>query len=178
MSEMATLARPYAEAVFKHAKQTGTARQWSDNLKFLAIAMAEQKLALAADNPKLEKSRITDFLLDIGQGVLSSEGGNFVRLLVENKRLNLISHIQSLFEAYRCADEGTIEAEVRSAFPLNKEAETALAETLEKILKRKIHFQVAEDPSLIGGVVIRAGDTVIDASVRGQLQKLAKQLYS
>ncbi|MGH8551333.1 MAG: F0F1 ATP synthase subunit delta [Methylococcales bacterium] len=178
MSELATLARPYAEAVFKHAKETGTAQQWSDNLKFLAIAMEEQKLAAAVDNPRVAKSRVTDFLLEIGQAYLSDEGGNFVRLLVENNRLNLVSPIQSLFDAYRAQDEGTIEAEVRTAFPLNKEAEKQLAKTLEIVLKRKVHFKVEEDRSLIGGVVVRAGDTVIDASIRGQLQKLATRLYS
>ncbi|MGH8558439.1 MAG: F0F1 ATP synthase subunit delta [Methylococcales bacterium] len=178
MTELATLARPYAEAVFKCAKQTGTAQQWSDNLKFLAIAMEERMLASAAANPGVAKSWVVDFLLDIGDGYLSREGGNFVRLLVENKRLNLISRIQSLFEAYRAADEGFIETELRTAFPLNKDAEKQLAKTLEKLLKRKVLFKIEEDKSLIGGVVIRAGDTVIDASVSGQLQKLAKKLYS
>ncbi|MCI0668403.1 MAG: F0F1 ATP synthase subunit delta [Methylococcaceae bacterium] len=178
MSELATLARPYAEAVFKHAKQTGTAEQWSNNLKFLAIAMEDRELAAAADNPRVAKSRVSDFLLEIGQGYLSDEGRNFVRLLVANNRLNLVSDVQSLFEAYRALDEGYIEAEVRTAFPLNKDAEKQLAKTLENVLKRKVHFRVEEDKSLIGGVVIRAGDTVIDASVSGQLQKLAKRLYS
>ncbi len=178
MSELVTLARPYAEAVFKHAKQTGTAEQWSDNLKFLALALHDQELAAAADNPRVAKARVTDFVLEIGQGYLSDEGRNFVRLLVENNRLNLVSAIQSLFEVHRAHDEGYIEAEVRTAFPLEKKAEKQLATMLEKILKRKVLFKIEEDKSLIGGVVIRAGDTVIDASVSGQLQKLAKRLYS
>ncbi|MGR9105447.1 MAG: F0F1 ATP synthase subunit delta [Gammaproteobacteria bacterium] len=178
MSELATLARPYAEAVFKHAKETGTAEQWSDNLHFLAIAMQEPRLASAAKNPGVAKSRLSEFLLEIGQDHLSDDGRNFVRLLVENNRLNLVSHIQSLFEAHRAEDEGYIEAEIRTAFPLENKAESQLAASLEKVFKRKVHFKIEEDPSLIGGVVVRAGDTVIDASVRGQLQKLAKRLYS
>jgi F-type H+-transporting ATPase subunit delta len=178
MSELATLARPYAEAVFKRAKQTGTAEQWSDNLKFLAIALEDRNLASLADNPRVAKSRVTDFLLEIGQSYLSDEAGNFVRLLVQNNRLNLVSEIRSLFEGYRAQDEGYIEAEVRTAFPLNKEAEKQLAKTLENVLNRKVLFKIEEDNSMIGGVDIRAGDTVIDASVSGQLQKLAKRLYS
>lgn len=178
MSELATLARPYAEAVFKHAKESGAAEKWSDNLKFLAIAMDEQQLASAAKNPGLEKSRLIELLLDVGKDYLSNDGRNLVRLLVENNRLYLISHIQSLFEAYRAADEGYIEAEVASAFALNKNVEKELGKTLEKVFKRKVHLNVREDSSLIGGVVVRAGDTVIDASVSGQLQKLAKRLYS
>ena len=178
MSELATLARPYAEAVFKRAKETDTAEQWSDNLGFLAITMQNESLAAAADNPKVEKSRLVGLLLDIGQGYLSNEGINFVRLLVENKRLKLVSYIRELFESYRADDEGYIEAEVRTAFPLTEEDEKQLAETMENVLKRKVQFNVEEDRSLIGGVIVRAGDTVIDASVSGQLQKLAKQLYS
>lgn len=178
MSESATLARPYAEAVFKYARETGTAERWSDNLKFLAIALKDKALAAAANNPRIPKSRVSELLLDVGRDYLSDEGKNFVRVLVENNRLKLLPDIQSLFEAYRAEDEGFIEAEVRTAFPLNKEAEKQLAKTLESVLKRKVQFRVGEDRSLIGGVIIRAGDTVIDASVRGQLQKLAKRLYS
>lgn len=178
MTELATLARPYAEAVFKHAKQNGAARQWSDSLKFLAIAMEDQKLLSLAENPKIAKSRVVDFLLDVGSGHLSSEAGNFVRLLVENNRLKLVSRIQSLYEAHRAEDEGFIEAELRTAFPLSPEAEQRLSKSLENLLKRKIQFKVEEDPALIGGLIIRAGDTVIDASVQGHLQKLAKKLYS
>ncbi|MGH8553757.1 MAG: F0F1 ATP synthase subunit delta [Methylococcales bacterium] len=177
MTELATLARPYAEAVFKHAKETHTAQQWSDNLKFLAIAMEEQKLVSLAENPKVAKSSLVDFLLDVGSGYLSREGGNFVRLLVENNRLNLVSRIHSFYESYRAEDEGFIEAELKTAFPLSPEAEQNLAKSLENLLKRKVLFKIEEDPSLIGGLVIRAGDTVIDASVQGHLQKLAKQLY-
>lgn len=178
MTELATLARPYAGAIFKRAKEVGTAEEWSDNLNFLAVALRDQSLASAADNPRVEKSRFTDLLLDIGRGHLSAEGENLARLLVENGRLRLVSHIQSIFEAYRAADEGYIEAEVTTAFPLTEEDEKQLATTVENVLKREVRFKVTEDKSLIGGIVVRAGDTVIDASVSGQLQKLAKKLYS
>ncbi len=178
MSELATLARPYAEAVFKRAKETESLAEWSDNLEFLAIAMTDQELAAAADNPRVEQARFSDLLLDICKGQLSKEGENFVRLLIENGRLSLVSHIREIFEAYRAEDEGYIEANVKSAFPLSKASQDALAKTLEKHLNREVHLHVEEDKSLIGGVLVRAGNTVIDASVSGQLQKLSKKLYS
>lgn len=178
MTELATLARPYAGAIYKLAKEAGTAEEWSNNLNFLSVAMEDELLASAAENPRVGKSQFTNLLLDIGKGHLSTEGENLVRLLVENSRLSLVSQIHSIFEAYRAADEGYVDAEVVSAFPLTKEAEKQLAKTVEGVLKRKVHFKVSEDKSLIGGVIVRAGDTVIDASVSGQLQKLAKKLYS
>jgi F-type H+-transporting ATPase subunit delta len=116
--------------------------------------MQNESLAAAADNPKVEKSRLVDLLLDIGQGHLSNEGINFVQLLVENKRLKLVSYIRELFESYRADDEGYIEAEVRTAFPLTEEDEKQLAETMENVLKRKVQFNVEEDRSLIGGVIV------------------------
>jgi F-type H+-transporting ATPase subunit delta len=178
MSELATLARPYAEAVFKRAKETESSTEWSDNLEFLAIAMTDQELAAAADNPRIEQDRFSDLLLDICKGHISKEGENFVRLLIENGRLSLVSHIRDIYEAYRAEDEGYIEADVKSAFPLSKANQNALAKTLEKHLNREVHLHVEQDKSLIGGVLIRAGNTVIDASVSGQLQKLSKKLYS
>lgn len=178
MSELATLARPYAEAVFKRAKETGSSTEWSDNLEFLALAMTDRELAAAADNPRIESARFSGLLLDICKGHISNEGENFVRVLIENGRLSLVSSIRNIYEAYRAEDEGYIEADVKSAFPLSKASQDALAKTLEKHLNREVHLHIEQDKSLIGGVLIRAGNTVIDGSVRGQLQKLSKKLYS
>ncbi len=178
MTELATLARPYAEAVFKRAKETGSSQEWSDNLDFLSIVMSDQELAAAADNPRIEQNRFTGLLLDICKGQISAEGENFVRLLVENGRLNLVSHIRQIFEEYRADDEGYIDAEVKTAFPLSNADQNDLVETLKKVLNRDVRLRVEEDKSLIGGVLVRAGNTVIDASVHGQLQKLSKKLYS
>lgn len=178
MTELATLARPYAEAVFKRAKETGSSQQWSDNLGFLATAMSDQQLAAAADNPRIEQDRFTQLLLDICDGQISDEGENFVRLLIENGRLNLVSYIREIFEEYRAEDEGYIDAEVKTAFPLSKVDEKKLIETLKKVLNRDVRLRVEENRSLIGGVLVRAGNTVIDGSVSGQLQKLSRKLYS
>ncbi len=178
MTELATLARPYAEAVFKRAQETGSSKEWSENLGFLSTAMSDQQLAAAADNPRIEQDRFTGLLLDICKGHISAEGENFVRLLIENSRLNLVSSIQEIFEEYRAEDEGYIDAEVKTAFPLSKADENDLIKTLNKVLNRDVRLRVEEDKSLIGGVLVRAGNTVIDGSVRGQLQKLSRKLYS
>lgn len=178
MSELATLARPYAEAVFKRACESGSAQEWSDNLKFLSIAMENQALAAAAGNPKVEREAFTSMLLDLCEEHVTEEGRNLVRLLIENNRLPLVSQISRLYESYRAAEEGYIEANVKSAFPLTKTVEQQLKSNLEKALDRKVNIEVEVDSTLIGGVLVRAGDKVIDASVRGQLQKLARRLYS
>ncbi len=178
MSELATLARPYAEAVFKRAKESENTQEWSDDLKFLAIVMKNNELAAASDNPRIDRSSFTDLLLGICKGQISGEGSNLVRLLIENNRLKLASHISELYEAYRADEEGYVDAHIKTAYPLTKTAEQQLSKILEKTLNKKVQFQVEKDSSLIGGVLIRAGDMVIDASVRGQLQTLAKRLYT
>ena len=176
MSELATLARPYAEALFKRSKETSTVAQWSDSLAFLAAVMSDQQLAAASVNPRIDSDKFIALLLDISTDQIDQEGENLIRLLVQNGRLNLLPQIAELFEQYRAEDENFIDVEVQSAFAVTKTEQQHLTSILEKSLKRKVHLTAEKDSDLIGGVVIRAGDTVIDASVRGQLQQLAKEL--
>ncbi|BCX88412.1 F-type H+-transporting ATPase subunit delta [Methylomarinovum tepidoasis] len=178
MSEPITLARPYAEAAFKHALESGRLEQWSKMLAFLAAALSDPELVALAQNPKIGKERFLQILLDIGKGYLDAEGQNFVKLLVHNDRITLAPQIHELFERYRAEHEGIVDVEVRTAYPLEAEDQAKLTRALEKALGRKIRLQLAEDRDLIGGVVIRAGDKVIDGSVRGRLERLAKRLYS
>jgi F-type H+-transporting ATPase subunit delta len=115
-------------------------------------------------------------MLDICQGYINDENENFLKLLIHNNRLNLLTAIAKLFEAYKAEDEGYIDVEVISAYSLSKEAKHDLTTTLEKTLGKKTHMNVTVDKSLIGGVLVRAGDKVIDGSIRGRLQQLAKRL--
>lgn len=174
--ELKTLARPYAEAVFNQARESGRIEQWSKMLAFLATALADKELAWAAVNPKIESQTFLRLILEIGKGYLDQEGENFVRLLVHNRRITLVGPIQELFEQYRTEHEGYVEVKVASAFPLQEEETTSLAAALEKKLGKRVRLEVQENKDLIGGVVIQAGDTVIDGSVRGQLQRLAQTL--
>jgi F-type H+-transporting ATPase subunit delta len=176
--ELRTLARPYAKAIFELAKASGKIAHWSRMLEFLATVMAEKEMARAAVNPKLDAQTFLRLLLELGKGYLDQEGENFVKLLVLNRRITLVNQIRQLFEEYRAEYEGVAEAKVTSAYPLREEDLKALTSALEKQLNKQIRLSLAEDRTLIGGVVIRVGDKVIDGSVRGQLERLAKRLMA
>jgi F-type H+-transporting ATPase subunit delta len=176
MSELATLARPYAVAVFKRAKETYSAKTWSKNLAFLAAVLTDKSISGVIDDPKIGKSKLSTLLLDICEGQLDQEGSNFLKLLIENNRLSLIAAIAEIFETYKAEDEGSIDIDVTTAFAFTKESKQSFNATLEKVFGKKINMKIAVDSSLIGGVLVRAGDQVIDGSVRGQLQQLAQRL--
>jgi F-type H+-transporting ATPase subunit delta len=176
MSELATLARPYAVAVFKRAKETDSAETWSKNLAFLAAVLSDKSISGVIDDPKIGKSALSTLLLDICEGQLDQEGSNFLKLLIENNRLSLIAAIAEIFETYKAEDEGSIDVDVTTAFAFTKESKQSFNTTLEKAFGKKINMKIAVDSSLIGGVLVRAGDQVIDGSVRGQLQQLAQRL--
>ena len=176
MSELATLARPYASAVFKRAKESASAPKWSENLAFLSAVISSKEMSVLVDNPKVKKDRLTELLLDVSKGQIDNEGVNFLQLLVQNNRLALLPDIARLFEEQKAEDEGYIAVEVLTAFDFTKESQQKFAATLEKTLSKKVHMNVTLDKSLIGGVLVRAGDRVIDGSVRGQLQNLQKAL--
>ena len=176
MSELATLARPYAVAVFKRAKETDSAKTWSKNLAFLATVLTDKSISGVIDDPKVGTSALSTLLLDICEGQLDQEGSNFLKLLIENNRLSLIAAIAEIFETYKAEDEGSIDVDVTTAFAFTKESKQHFNATLEKTFGKKINMKIAVDLSLIGGVLVRAGDQVIDGSVRGQLQQLAQRL--
>lgn len=176
MSELATLARPYAAAIFKRAKETHATAKWSQCLAFMSAVLKNEDISVVVDNPKVNKQRLTALMLDICQGHVNEENENFLKLLVHNNRLGLLPSIAKLFEVLKAEDEGYVEVEVFTAYSLSKEAKHDLITTLEKTLSKKIHMNVTVDKSLIGGVLVRAGDRVIDGSIRGRLQQLAKRL--
>ena len=176
MSELATLARPYAAAVFKRAKETQATANWSQSLAFMSAVLKNEDISVVIDNPKVSKQRLSALMLDICQEHVNQENENFLKLLVLNNRLGLLPSIAELFEAYKAEDEGYVEVEVSTAYALSKDAKQDVTTTLEKTLGKKIHMNVTVDKSLIGGILVRAGDRVIDGSIRGRLQQLAKRL--
>ena len=178
MSELTTLARPYAEAAFKRAKETGSAEKWSDQLSFLSSVMSDDQMKKATSNPKVRRENLARSFLDLCDGQLDAEGQNFVRLLIQNGRLNLLGVISNLFGEYRAEDEGYVDVDVASAYELSEEEKAKLSNTLDATLRRQSRLNVSVDKNLIGGVYIRAGDRVIDASVRGQIERLAKSLWN
>ena len=176
MSDLATLARPYAEAVFKRANEAKATDKWSEMLTFVALAMQENELIALVRNPKVTKDRIVRLILEVSKGLLDKEGENFVKLLAQNDRLLLAPQIATLYEEYKAEDEGYVDVDVSSAFALTKAEEKNLIASLEKMLNKSIRLNVGVDKTLIGGFLARAGDIVIDGSIKGQLQQLAKRL--
>lgn len=171
-----TLARPYAVAAFRRAKETGTVDRWQETLEFLRLLLTDPAMKQAADNPKADREAFLRALLDLCADRVDEESANFLRLLVQNRRLNLIQNICTLFSHYRAEDEGSIDVAVTTAFPLDDDQRGRIAGLIEKLMKRSARLSVRHDVSLIGGVIIHAGDRVIDASIRGQLQRLQKSL--
>lgn len=175
--ELTTIARPYAEAVFERAKETGQLESWSQALGLLRAAATDPQVAPQIANPNVPRGRIRDLLIEVGGDALPGEVANLVRLLADNGRLAAIPEIAELFEARREADQGVRQVQVRSAFPLAEAERQAIAEAMARRLGAQVELAVEEDPALIGGVEIRAGDLVIDDSVRGKLKQLAHALH-
>jgi F-type H+-transporting ATPase subunit delta len=176
MSELSTLARPYAAAVFKRANETGSAEQWSNTLTFIAAVVKDREILAIIENPKVGKAKLTQLLLAICQDQIEAEGLNFLKLLVQNDRLILAPQISVLYEAHKAHAEGYVDVEVKTAYAFTKEEQKKFTTALEKTLAKKVRMTVSIDKSLIGGFLAKAGDKVIDGSIKGQLQKLAKRL--
>jgi len=176
MSELATLARPYAEAAFKRAKETGNSQEWSDALAFLSVAIQDTDLSAIINNPKVSEDRLVQLMQEICQDQVKGEGLNLLKLLIENSRLYLAPQIAELFESYKAEDEGYVDVDVVTAYALTKAEEQSFASSLKKKLNKDVNIHASVDNSLIGGFLVKAGDSVIDGSISGQLQQLAKRI--
>lgn len=177
MAENLTLARPYAEAAFKLALESGTLPQWSDALSRLAAVMRTEVARELAGNPRLTNDQVAGLVGD-ASGVLDVQQRNFVRVLAANERLGVLSEIAEVFEAQRNAHEGVLDARIASAYPLSQQQVDEVVATLEAKYRRKVKATVSVDGDLIGGITIRIGDEVIDTSVRGKLAQLADALMN
>lgn len=173
MAESVTIARPYAEAVFRLAKEKQALQPWSDHLAFLAAITRNPQMQTIIGNPKLTSAQVEALLLSIGEQRLDEQARNFVRVLIDNRRLALLPEIHELYEELKSQQEGVLEAEVTSAFPFSEEELKTLVQHLEQKYKRQIQAQVKVDPELIGGIKVEIGDEVWDASVRAQLDAMA-----
>ena len=171
-----TIARPYAEAVFRHAVETDKLDLWSDMLGLLGTAVKDPALSGLLANPKLTATEKRELVLDIGGGHLSEEGQNLVKLLAGNGRLGVLADIANAYEQLKAEHEGTIDVHVSTAFDLKPAQEQRLSEALKAKLGREVRITSEIQPDLIGGFRLRAGDMVIDGSVSGQLGLLAHEL--
>ncbi|QFU77671.1 F0F1 ATP synthase subunit delta [Halioglobus maricola] len=178
MAELSTLARPYAKAAFEYARGKDALAQWSEQLTTVAAVAAAEGMELVLDNPSLTDAQQANTLNEVCGDATGAEVKNFVSILSDNKRLSLLPEISAQFELFKANLEKSVDVEVVSAFDLDDATAGKLADVLGKKLEREVKVSTSTDAELLGGVLIRAGDLVIDGSVRGRLNKLAEAMNS
>ncbi|CAH0221965.1 ATP synthase subunit delta [Massilia sp. Bi118] len=177
MAEFATVARPYAEALFRVA-QNGDMAAWSGIVSELAQIGANPDMQAFAGNPNVTPAQLAETIASLVKSPLSPEAKNFIAMLSENGRINLLPEIAAQFTQLKNASAGAADATVYSAFEMSADQVNALAAALEKKFGRKLNPTVEVDPSLIGGVRVVVGDEVLDTSVRAKLQQMHNALVA
>lgn len=176
MAERATIARPYAKAAFEYARDANALPQWSQGLKIAAEIVADPRVAALAKNPALSAGDVAGLIADVAGPRLDAAMRNFVGVLVENHRALLLPEISARYETERAEIENTVDVEVISAVALDPAQQDKLDRALSGRLKRRVRMHNTVDASLMGGAVVRAGDLVIDGSIKGRLEQLATVL--
>jgi F-type H+-transporting ATPase subunit delta len=178
MAERATIARPYAKAAFEYARDANAFAEWSEGLALAAQIVADPRVAALTKSPQWSMADLVRLITDVAGPKLNDGMQNFVRVLAENHRLLLLPEIVTHYEEFRSAVENTVDVEVISAVKLDAAQTEKLCAALSSRLKRKVRMRTTVDSSLLGGAVLRAGDLVIDGSLKGRLQRLATELGS
>ena len=176
MAESVTIARPYAEALFRAAKESGNLAKWAESVASLAQMAANPDVRSAIGDPNVAATQLVDLFRSACGTAVDTELTNFIQLLSNNDRLGLLPEIGALYESYKRDEEGTKQAEIVSAFPIDDNQVKALLPQLEAIFKTRLETSVAVDSALIGGIKVIVGDQMLDASVRGKLDAMATAL--
>jgi F-type H+-transporting ATPase subunit delta len=173
MAELATLARPYAEAVFDTARESEDFALWSETLSFLTSVLENPMVNAVIAHPRIDKNTVRRILLDICESQMTDIGVNLVKVLMDNDKLSIIPHIAFQYERLRSEYQGYVEVEIASAYPVTPVQQQQAEAALQRRLGKGIVIKITIDNTLIGGWLIRIGDQVIDLSIRGRLQQLA-----
>lgn len=176
MSESITIARPYAQAAFEEAQKLGDLKGWSELLSTIASAAEHADVCALFSNPKVEKTMLADLMIAVAGPAASAQQKNFIHVLAENQRLAVLPEIFENFEMLRAEAEKMVNAVVESAFELSAAQQEKIASVLKKRMGREISLSCSVNKDLLGGVVIRAGDKVIDGSATTRLGELATAL--
>lgn len=177
MAEKTTIARPYATAVFELARETPDGlKQWSERLALLRQVVADPGLQSLLDDPRINAAALADLIMGVCGNLLDAAGRRLVETLAESGRLSLAAEIAALYEQLRQEAESVVEVEVTSAFPLEQDEQEKINGMLAGRYQQKLSISAHVDASLIGGVIIRVGDSVIDASIKGKLRQLGNHL--
>lgn len=171
-----TIARPYAEAIFSRGDESSALDLWSETLELLAAVVQDQAMAKAIADPLFDRVDLTELLLEIGGDRLGAEAQNLVRLLVANGRLSVVPEIATLYEKLKAESQHKLKVHVRSAYDFTADQEQQIAAGLKRKLGLDVTITSEQDQELIGGVHIRAGDLVIDGSIKGKIEQLANEL--
>ena len=172
MAEISTLARPYAEAVFRIADTGNKLGEWSAALTNLAQVSVDPAIASAIHDPNVSALKLAGIFIQVLAGKLTGDADNLIRVLADNRRLELLPEIASQFEALKYDREGVVEAQIVSAFPLTDTQLAELVASLESRTGKRVRTAVSVDRELLAGVRIEIGDKVIDGSARAQLNAL------
>ena len=176
MLENSTIARPYATAVFELAQETGQVEEWSAMLGLLGVLTSDKDMRQLITNPKVSRQQLQDLVFDVCGAGLSDLGRNLVKVLVGVGRLQYTANIKDQYEQMRAAAEGKVDVEVVTAYTLDEQQQDSIAGIMAGCLGKQVNIVTSIDESLIGGAIIRAGDSVIDASLRGRLTELRNEL--
>ena len=176
MSELTTAARPYARAAFDYASNNNVIDKWAEMLSFCAAVAEDTTMIAALDQPSLNWQQSAELFNEVCADQLDDSAKNFIKLLAENDRISLLPDIAVLYHHYQAEAQGTVDAELVSALDVSEQQIEAIAASLTKRLGKKVSLTTRIDETLIGGAVIRAGDMVIDGSLRGRLEKLSNSL--
>ena len=180
MAESVTIARPYAQAVFRLARESRALAAWSDRLQRLAAVANDPEMTQVVGNPKFSAQQVADLFVSLSGESDSTPGHqeltSFIGILAENERLDVLTQIQEIYEQLKSAEEGVKDALVTSAYPLDAAQLKNLMSQLEPHFGSKLQPRVEVDAALIGGIKVAVGDQVLDASVRGKLDAMATAL--
>ncbi len=176
MAETATIARPYALAVFRLAREKRELAEWSDRLQRLVLIATDPEMARVIGNPRFSAGQVADLFVSLAGETASHELASFIRVLAENERFDVLPEISEIFERFKSEDEGLKDALITSAFPLDDAQLAPLMKQLEAHFGCRLQPRIEVDSSLIGGVMVAVGDRMLDASVRGKLDAMATAL--
>lgn len=176
MADNASIARPYAKAVFDLAQETNSFDDWSTALDQLAVISQDEDFIALVNDPRVEGSKTAELLADVAKDVLPEGGTNFVNLLVQNDRLIALEDIKQQYGDLVAKAKALVNAKVTTALPLTADQKSSITSALEARLGMKVEIDEVVDADLVGGAIIQAGDMVIDGSAKGRIEKLTTAL--
>ena len=181
MSGNTTIARPYAKAIFElaqdqNSKDPASFEKWSSMLSFASEIAKDKRVVKLMKDPQFSVEDQIEFFLNIDKDFFSEEAKTFISILGEFKRLPVLPEISTVYEGMRAEAERTLKVELISAFPTSEKDQQRFEQALQRRLNCKIQLENSVDKSILGGAIIRAGDLVIDGSIRGKLLKLSEAM--